>query len=632
MNADAYCEICRKEFCNRYFLKVHKATKHGIFMSDEPLPLTPTGALGFPPNDLPPGTLTITPTEGEMASRREEREREASNGSEQVQDCHLCQKQFVNRANLKMHLANAHGLTPPPDFDAPPHSEAGMNKARSDKGAQGSMFGNMMAAKLADRVMCDICNKEVCNKYFLKTHKIKVHGVDPAKAEAETYSSPQKKQAIAAKLAAAAAAKALESKTQDMKPVDMKFTDVKPPTSLSSIPPATPKFGEAVKAIEGARSNGERPDSRPKDEELLRFGIDPEAYCELCKKEFCSKYFLKTHKQNIHGLQMDIFPNTSSSSSPLTPKHDSMTSASEHLTSLGFGRPDFTAAAMAALSRSDPMFPLNLMNSAKYSVAATSGNTSPSSSHADSDVTAGASLPKWRETEQKQTCELCNKELCNKYFLREHLLKKHGFNWDMVGPQSSATPALPFAMPGALPPILGLERGGPMDMYLPNFLHRNNDDLHQPLDLKKSGSCRDLRVGGSRSRDEKASGHDDVDNDVTAVRKISTESLALSVRRKYLRNRMLRHQMRRWQMMNKNLRLRSKQRRVGHHAPSREGKENAHPLLEDASVLPNGSHDYVMQSFVIEGQGQFASAKVKLPVYQTIDTPISVTFTLKPSP
>lgn len=30
-HADAFCGICRKEFCNKYFLKTHLANKHGIF-------------------------------------------------------------------------------------------------------------------------------------------------------------------------------------------------------------------------------------------------------------------------------------------------------------------------------------------------------------------------------------------------------------------------------------------------------------------------------------------------------------------------------------------------------------------------------------------------------------------------
>ena len=30
--------------------------------------------------------------------------------------------------------------------------------------------------------------------------------------------------------------------------------------------------------------------------------INPEAFCELCCKEFCNKYFLRTHKHKKHGV------------------------------------------------------------------------------------------------------------------------------------------------------------------------------------------------------------------------------------------------------------------------------------------------------------------------------------------
>ena len=36
INADAFCEICCKEFCNKYFLRVHKLKKHGICSPDLP--------------------------------------------------------------------------------------------------------------------------------------------------------------------------------------------------------------------------------------------------------------------------------------------------------------------------------------------------------------------------------------------------------------------------------------------------------------------------------------------------------------------------------------------------------------------------------------------------------------------
>lgn len=39
--------------------------------------------------------------------------------------------------------------------------------------------------------------------------------------------------------------------------------------------------------------------------DLIRQGIDPEAYCFLCKKEFGGKAFLKAHKQTVHSGKGD---------------------------------------------------------------------------------------------------------------------------------------------------------------------------------------------------------------------------------------------------------------------------------------------------------------------------------------
>jgi hypothetical protein len=39
----------------------------------------------------------------------------------------------------------------------------------------GIVNDSYFSAKMADRVVCEICNKQVCNKYFLKTHKGKNH-------------------------------------------------------------------------------------------------------------------------------------------------------------------------------------------------------------------------------------------------------------------------------------------------------------------------------------------------------------------------------------------------------------------------------------------------------------------------
>uniref|UniRef100_A0A182TEB8 C2H2-type domain-containing protein n=1 Tax=Anopheles melas TaxID=34690 RepID=A0A182TEB8_9DIPT len=56
--------------------------------------------------------------------------------------------------------------------------------------------------------------------------------------------------------------------------------------------PSVSAFGPAGEGSGAGRGPGVPP---------LRI-FNPEAYCDLCNKEFCNKYFLKTHKANKHGI------------------------------------------------------------------------------------------------------------------------------------------------------------------------------------------------------------------------------------------------------------------------------------------------------------------------------------------
>lgn len=48
---DAYCEICDREFCNKYFLKTHRANKHGIF-DNSTSPISSMGPSMTLPQDI----------------------------------------------------------------------------------------------------------------------------------------------------------------------------------------------------------------------------------------------------------------------------------------------------------------------------------------------------------------------------------------------------------------------------------------------------------------------------------------------------------------------------------------------------------------------------------------------------
>ena len=301
-----------------------------------------------------------------------------------------------------MRMAQASGL-PLPGLDGLP----------IDPAFSSSMFGNMIAAKLADRVVCDLCNKEVCNKYFLKTHKMKVHGVDPGSLENENSNSSTPSKKIEA-------------------PLDG-------PTDLSNKSSTT----ESTSSTEH---------KMPNEGELLKMGIDPEAYCEICKKEFCSKYFLKTHKLNIHGIKVENTPDGRSKtrepgsmfcSSAFTPSLTTITSSSLS----GVKPPGPMPSAFSFLPVAPPLMPSPDKHGMSPSMVP---GMVPTMAPGIPGGLGEQRTWKWKEpvNATRVMCDLCNKELCNKYFLKTHMLNKHGIHWDVstgqpIGPANPPTSSSP---------------------------------------------------------------------------------------------------------------------------------------------------------------------------------------------
>jgi hypothetical protein len=78
----SYCEICKKELCNKYFMKTHMLKMHGINIE------------GGPP---PPGLISTVGSSN-------------SNGPTGGVICQICKKELCSKYFLKVHLQNSHGL------------------------------------------------------------------------------------------------------------------------------------------------------------------------------------------------------------------------------------------------------------------------------------------------------------------------------------------------------------------------------------------------------------------------------------------------------------------------------------------------------------------------------------------
>lgn len=130
--------------------------------------------------------------------------------------------------------------------------------------------------RLPQRVnFCTICNKELCNKYFMKTHMLKMHGInlkldDNVAKTSGVEPSPEVEEA------------------QSLVPAGGDRDRYHKRQSTSTLCKRKFKTNGTISVKNGFAGNS-------------MGGV----VCDICNKELCSKYFLKVHKQNTHGIATD---------------------------------------------------------------------------------------------------------------------------------------------------------------------------------------------------------------------------------------------------------------------------------------------------------------------------------------
>ncbi|XP_055633790.1 uncharacterized protein LOC129774116 [Toxorhynchites rutilus septentrionalis] len=294
-NPEAFCEICCKEYCNKYFLRTHKLKRHGVFLPPEefkdernswnfvqtsPLNLIVGDAdvLGFPPpplkrltdggtEEFPKSSSSLkdeaarnvgvmneeeTPEDKldvkeEMTAAEQEAEAISVDlqklqsmimqlndlNNQRKMNCSVCGKEMENQYMLHAHMIQEHN-----------------NMNENNNGSKTPPGSASMSASPKEYEVCKQCDKEFSSAYLLKQHLMEVHGTQNGSPKREGFITPERP---------------ITAATTMSIPAGSNYVDRKPTFSMT-------------------------PTS---------------SYCEICNKELCNKYFMKTHMQRMHGIEIE---------------------------------------------------------------------------------------------------------------------------------------------------------------------------------------------------------------------------------------------------------------------------------------------------------------------------------------
>ncbi|XP_058821573.1 uncharacterized protein LOC131683537 [Topomyia yanbarensis] len=254
-NPEAYCGLCNKEFCNKYFLKTHKANKHGIY---EPQSGT---------NEALPNIGSFNPLH-QFSQVFQLQQQQAALQEQQEQSSH--QNPNQNADHIPQQLPQMHPMTTP----------------------------KLPINPIQPTVFCDICFKKFSSLSAMRKHRSKAHDRSTNQQQQPSQLQHQPLQPIS------------EHKTEPESPSNLgQMTPNGAPLRLpdgfredysieQEDAPFTPQPRQlSPLSIQAAR------EANFSAEKLKLLGVmNPEAFCEICCKEYCNTYFLRTHKLKRHGI------------------------------------------------------------------------------------------------------------------------------------------------------------------------------------------------------------------------------------------------------------------------------------------------------------------------------------------
>ncbi|XP_046808576.1 uncharacterized protein LOC111682808 [Lucilia cuprina] len=269
-NPEAFCELCNKEFCNKYFLKTHKANKHGIY----------------------------DPSSDGLSSSQQQQQNASMNAMNQMfqlqmqqQHQHLQQQQ----QQMQMELAQQKLMNEQQrkDSEASSTLNSPTTKATSSNSQQQS--NTQVTPPAPAPVFCDICSKRFTNVFAMRRHRAKAHEQNSNSNSQRNSPSEGSSNSLEATTPSTQTPEIATGKQFQM-PEGFRQDFVLEQEEVSFTPQPRKLSPQSQQQAREANFAHDK---------LKRLGVlNPEAFCEICCKEYCNKYFLRTHKWKRHGIFM----------------------------------------------------------------------------------------------------------------------------------------------------------------------------------------------------------------------------------------------------------------------------------------------------------------------------------------
>lgn len=305
MNPKAFCEICCKEYCNKYFLRTHKLKRHGIFIPDEKdkdLKIEPSNQSMWPQNTQT-SPLNLIMSEQSNSDRKTTSPTDIS--------CDICEIKFQNVGLAQLHNVSVHSR-----MFSVERGQLGGNAEETKKSVEHLSEKTSSADAISEDLQklqtmilqlndldvnrssssCSTCSKEFENRYYLHAHMLTEHGIlldDVTEADktVETDTGVNNNTLC-------------DTCGKDMRNVeDMKkhVTEFHQTNSDINIKDEQNGFTTLEKnACRVSAPSGSSTEPRAST------NLTPtSSYCEICNKELCNKYFMKTHMQRMHGIEIE---------------------------------------------------------------------------------------------------------------------------------------------------------------------------------------------------------------------------------------------------------------------------------------------------------------------------------------